>query len=246
MDQDHGSGVVGGAGAPIPAAAVAALIAGPLFKQFADAYPGPIGGAERLFVAMVKRGENVDPIIAAARGADKSVPADRWLDARGWEAAPKPAPDKPAAAKQTAECTISPEAFALADKLAGIAGQDPEFLEPGWCGAAWRCQQWLNEGYPPDLIEAGIKSMVAAKRGQKIGSISYFEKGLARFIAEHTKPVPNVVELKAETVEVKRESNWRDREDRKSGLAAIDRVYDRIEAEMQRRDGTREAEDKRR
>jgi len=195
------------------------LIAGSLLKQFKDVYRGAITkAAERKFLALLAAGENADPIIAAAHRANPEMPAEQWLDERGWaqlsllpDAGRKP--------------LISPEAMALGDEIAVVAGQDLKFLEPGWCGAAWRCQQWLDQGWPRELIVAGVKAMVTQKAPEKISGVAYFDKGLARFIAQQTRPVPKVIEHQAETVEMRRGAN---RDDSRSGIAAIGRVYDKL------------------
>lgn len=163
-----------------------ALLAGPLCKKFSEVYRGPISeAAERRFRALVAAGENADPIIAAAPHANPEMPAEQWLEGRAWtqlSSLPAPAPKVP----------INNDAKALADELAVIAGQDLKFLESGWCGAAYRCQQWLSNGWPRELIVAGVRSMVAAKYPEKINNVNYFDKGLARFIAQHQRPVPKV------------------------------------------------------
>ncbi|HLH95464.1 MAG TPA: hypothetical protein VKW08_10140, partial [Xanthobacteraceae bacterium] len=188
-----------------PEAEARKLLAGPLLKQFKDVYRGPISkAAERAFRNLIEDGENADPIIAASRGANPEMPAD-----------PKP--------------LISEEAIKLGDELAVIAGQDLAFLEPGWCAAAYRCQQWLGQGWPRELIVAGVRSMVAQKRPEKISNVAYFEKGLARFIAEQRRPVPQVIEHQAQTVEVTR-GKAAHTVDPRSGVAAIDRVYAKLRA----------------
>lgn len=198
-----------------------ALIAGNLWKQFTDAYPGLITkAAQRKFRALLDTGENPDPIIAAAPRANPEIPAEQWLDERAWlqlSFLPPAPPKKP---------LISADATALAMEIAKIAGQDLEFLEPGWCGAAYRCQMWLDQGWPRDLIVAGIRAMVTAKAPEKINTVVYFDKGLARFIAEQTRPVPQVIEREAQTVEVTR---GKATSDPRSLIPAIDRAYNRIE-----------------
>jgi len=126
---------------PLDPKAEIELLAGALFKRFRDAYPAKRikSAAREKFLALLRAGENADQIVAHAATAPRGTPAEDWLDQRPWDKpAPKPTPPRP---------TISPDANDLAIELAKIAGQDPDFLEPGWCGAAYRCQQWLNEGY---------------------------------------------------------------------------------------------------
>jgi hypothetical protein len=219
----------GGAVAPEAIAAETALIAGPLFKKFSEVFEGQMGrGAKAKFAVLLRDGSDADAIIEAARFAGPAADAEQWLDARGWERKKL---------KEVAPASmISPEATALANELAKVAGQDLEFLEPGWCGAAYRVQQWLSQGWPRELIVAGVTSMVNGKRGESINTVAYFEKGLARFIAQQTKPLPEIVNIPAEKVEAYRGSTHH--QDARSGIAAIDRVYAKIEAaEMQRGGG---------
>jgi hypothetical protein len=203
----------------LPAKAEAALIAGPLLKQFRDAYRAPITkAAERKFLALLAAGENADPIIAAAHRANPEIPAEQWLDERAWTQLTL-LPD------DTRKPLISAGAMALGDEIATLAGQDLQFLEPGWCGAPWRCQEWLDQGWPRELIVAGVKAMVTQKAPEKISGVAYFDKGLARFIAQQTRPVPKIIEHQAETVEVTRAATVNNP---RSGIAAIGRVYEAL------------------
>lgn len=212
-------------------AAEMALIAPVLFKRFSDAYPAPVpqrGSTRQKFFALVKAGE-ADEIIAAAPRANPEMPAEQWLDEQGWKQLTLPIPVKHSDAP-----LISPEATTLANEIAKLAGQDLEFIEPGWCGAPYRVQQWLTQGWQRELILSAVERQIARHRGEKIGGVKYFEKGIARFIAENTEPVPVTVNRPAQIVEVSRETT---RNDPRSGLAAINRLYDRLEGQMQHPDG---------
>lgn len=210
---------------PTPDQAERVVLAGPLFKQFKDAYRGPCGReAERKFKALFIGGENPDPIIAAAHRAGPDVAAEQWLDERAW-AQLSLLPEEP-------KVTISPAALELGNEIAKIAGQDLQFLEPGWCGAAWRCQQWINNGWPQELIVAGVTAMVKRKHPEKISGHAYFEQGLARFIAQQQRPVPKVVEHQQQTVEVTRGSSTASHDSR-SGIVAIADVYSEIRAKTE-------------
>lgn len=206
-----------------PKGAEQALLVGNLIKQFKDAYRGPVSKvAEGKFRSLLATGENADPIIAAASRAIPEMPAEQWLDERGWAQLSFLPPAK------SKSPLISPEAEEIARAIAEIAGQKWDFLEPGWCGAAMRCQMWLSEGWPRELIVAGVRATVTARAPEKISNVAYFDKPLARFIAQQTRPVPSVIELEAQTVEVNR-GKTAVRHDPRSGYAAIDRIYDRIE-----------------
>ena len=233
----NGGGVVGGRAPrkpkPLPEKAEAHLIGGNLLKQFKDAYPGSVTkAAEQKFLALHAAGENVDPIIAAASRANRDMPAEQWLNERAWQQLPL-IPGGVAAPKSPPAGTISAEAKTLADQLAQIAGQDLQFIERGWCRAAYRCQQWLDHGWPRDLIVAGVRSMVAANAPEKIGNVNYFDKGLARFIARHSKPVPQVeINQKPEVVHVQTNQQGSGG----SALAAAHRLRERVRQERDDRD----------
>lgn len=119
---------------------------------------------------------------------------------------------------------ISAEANKLADECAKIAGHDLAFIPPSWCGAAYRAQEWINQGWPADLILESVRSQAAKKRDGQAKSITYFEPGIATAIAKANQPLPNIVQIPAKTVEVASGSSHN-----KSGLAAIDRIFDRPE-----------------
>jgi Protein of unknown function (DUF1376) len=205
---------------PIPGEGL--LIAGNLWKQFCTAYRGPISkAAEGRFRALLAAGENADPIIAAAPRANPDTAAEQWLDERAWMQPPLLPPEAPK------KPLISAEADEIAREIAKVAGQDWEFLDPGWCGAPMRCQAWLSEGWMRDEIVAGVRAQVTARAPEKISNVNYFEKGLARFIALQRRPVPEVIEHQAQTVEVRRGPI---RDGSRSGVAAIGRVYAQMRA----------------
>lgn len=97
---------------------------------------------------------------------------------------------------------ISAEANRLADEVAKLAGHDTSFVPPSWCGAAYRAQQWLNQGWPEELILLSVREQAAKKRDGPAKSIQYFEPGIASAIARANQPLPNIVEIPAKTVEV--------------------------------------------
>ena len=89
---------------------------------------------------------------------------------------------------------ISNEAMALADDLAVIAGHDPKFLPPGFCGAAMRIQAWLSNGWTREIILIGAKTAMTSKRDGPPSSVSYFERPITRALAQQNAPLPTNVE----------------------------------------------------
>ncbi|WP_316205766.1 hypothetical protein [Bradyrhizobium sp. SZCCHNS1012] len=129
--------------------------------------------------------------------------------------------DDDARARAKRPSLISERANKLADEIAVIAGHDLAFVPPAWCGAAYRVQQWLDQGWQPELITSSVKEQAGRRRGRPVNSIQYFEAGIADHIARQTAPLPNVVALPAKTVEVTHDAP-------SSGLAAIQRLREKL------------------
>lgn len=124
---------------------------------------------------------------------------------------------------------ITPEAMALTEKLLVIAGHDPKFWPPGWCGAPMRVQTWMAEGWRPEIIVAAVQGAAARKRGPPAYSIEYFEKAIAQEVAKQSAPLPKVEIRQAETVTVNHgQSHVRSGN---SLIAALDRKLAQLAAE---------------
>lgn len=90
------------------------------------------------------------------------------------------------AAAPPSKSMISQSAFALADRV--MVAMDLTKDDPSCIGAAYKCQQWLDGGWNPDIVETTIKKIIA--RGKKPGNLSYFERAIADAHAELAKPLP--------------------------------------------------------
>jgi len=93
--------------------------------------------------------------------------------------------------------TISEEAFAIAAKVSTIVGidPDPQATPPGWCGAAMWAQGKLNAGIPEAVVLAGVRKGMASKSDPGAPYTPfYFDKPIARSIAEMNRPQP-VIEI---------------------------------------------------
>jgi hypothetical protein len=97
---------------------------------------------------------------------------------------------------------ISEEAFKLADEITEVVGHDPRHPPPSWCGAAMRVQTWLAQGWPRAVILIAIRKAMGRKRDGPPGSVVYFEKAIAREIAQQAAPLPTatVVPFKPEII----------------------------------------------
>lgn len=95
-------------------------------------------------------------------------------------------------ARARGNALIGPEASELAEKLLVIAGHDPAFWPPGWCGAPLRVQTWLNQDWPPEIIVAATQSVASRKRGEPAASVQFFEKAIAAEVARQAQPLPVV------------------------------------------------------
>jgi hypothetical protein len=85
-----------------------------------------------------------------------------------------------------------PEALNLAEKLLVIAGHDPKFWPPGWCGAPMRVQMWIDQGWKPEIIIAAVTAGAARKRGEPANSVQFFERTIAEEHARQASPLPKV------------------------------------------------------
>ena len=139
---------------------------------------------------------------------------------------------------------ISDEAQDTADAMAAACGfPDPKACPFGWYGAAIWVQKCLNEGWSPDLMIEGTRATAAKKRDGPIESFKYLEKPLARFIAEHSRPLPKVEVLESEKLTVVKNVPKSSPFD-----AAYDRVLEKLNAGFaggpsEERDGPATGED---
>lgn len=86
---------------------------------------------------------------------------------------------------------ISQEAFEVEREMGKIVGIDPGFIPPAWFGAPHKVQAWLSGGWPAESIIASTRIQMAARIGKPPPSTaSYFEKGIADFIANNARPIP--------------------------------------------------------
>lgn len=86
-------------------------------------------------------------------------------------------------------CAISPEGFALAERLCTAVGWTDL---PQSTGTPWIAQKWLNGGWNADLCVATVQRVKAAAR-KKINTLAYFENAIAEAHAEQAKPLPVAV-----------------------------------------------------
>jgi hypothetical protein len=123
---------------------------------------------------------------------------------------------------------VRPEARELADEIAVIAGHDLRFVPPTWCGAAARIEMWLKQEWRPPLILESVRAQMARKRDGPPGSVRYFEKGIMSAHAQVGVPLPRIAidERQGDVIHVVPRS----RSAKQSGLAAIERLRERITA----------------
>jgi hypothetical protein len=122
---------------------------------------------------------------------------------------------------------ISAEAFAFADELAVICGQDRNFLTPQWVSGqpAVRAQMWLNAGWQVPVMREAAIAAVRKKRDGPPSTANYFDKIFARAHAP-LLPLPTVqVVFQKENVHAAPatnigRSNWSARADRRSDAHA--------------------------
>lgn len=96
--------------------------------------------------------------------------------------------------------SISPEAWALAEEIATIAGY-PTKLDwpPGWCGSPQRVETWLAAGWQREISLAVTRAVMVSKTDGPPDSIKYFEKAIAREIARQSAPLPTTEQSNVQT-----------------------------------------------
>jgi hypothetical protein len=95
--------------------------------------------------------------------------------------------------------SISETAFKLTGNIAKLCGRSGDVIPPNWAGAPIRVQSWLNQGWKPEQIEASCREQMVKRRGEPPTSITYFEPGIAQFVARVSAPVPTVTLQPART-----------------------------------------------
>jgi len=117
---------------------------------------------------------------------------------------------------------IRPEAFELSEEIAKLCGHDPHFVPTAWCGAPFRVEMWLTQGWTRDQVIPAVTSALAKKHGKAPVSIQYFEKPIAEFIAQMSRPLPEVVvDNTAEKIHVRPPTT-------SAIIAAADRLVERL------------------
>lgn len=87
---------------------------------------------------------------------------------------------------------VTPEAIALAEEIAIIAGVGkPAHWPPGWCGAPLRVQTMLAEGWQRETMLAEARATMMRKRDGPPDTINFFEKPFARAHARNAAPLPS-------------------------------------------------------
>ncbi len=132
---------------------------------------------------------------------------------------------------------ITQQAYQLADEVMQTLGIDLNFIPPAWMGCAMWMQTGLNGGWRPDLVRIAAARIRARKRHELPYNFRYLEKPIQRehqLAAEPHLPIPPVVVSQNQDVTNAQKTvhahDWKGRRDDRSGLAAIDRVFDRLSA----------------
>jgi hypothetical protein len=111
--------------------------------------------------------------------------------------------DDARARQAPAKSMISEAAWQIATEIGQEAGfHTPQDWPPGWVGAPMRVQGFLDGGYEPDVIKIGAIETLRKKRDGVPESFSYFDKPIAAARARAERPLPKLVEIGAQTVEV--------------------------------------------
>lgn len=123
--------------------------------------------------------------------------------------------DAPARTKPAA--VVSREAIAIANELMVLAGHSLEFVPPGWCGAPMRVQAWMSADarWTREVMIAGAKAAMARKTDGAPSTVNYFEKPIARIVAQQSAPIQTAEAKAYEQDPANRPaSSWRQSRDR--------------------------------
>jgi hypothetical protein len=99
-------------------------------------------------------------------------------------------PPETVAAPARGQSLVSLEAIRIADEIGEAVGFSKETWPPGWCGAAYVVQRFLNEGCPGEVISLAVTATLKRKRDGPPENFSYFEKPIAAAFAAHKRPLP--------------------------------------------------------
>jgi uncharacterized protein YdaU (DUF1376 family) len=130
----------------------------------------------------------------AGRKGNEVKARQRERNASALRKQPQPHPPKDdgggRASAQPSE-VVSREAISIADELCRIAGHDPQFMPPGWCGAAMRVQTWLSTHptWTREIILTAARGAMANKTDGPPNTVNYFEKPIARLVQQQAAPV---------------------------------------------------------
>lgn len=127
--------------------------------------------------------------------------------------------------------SISPEAFAVAAQVSLVAriDPDPEATLPGWCGAPMWAQGKLNAGIPEAVIVAGARAGMASMPRGSPDTPFYFDKPIARLVAQTTRPQLVVATSEPNHAQVspnRSARSWQSRRD--DWHAALDELHEHV------------------
>jgi hypothetical protein len=185
------------------AATIAALVAAGLFDKREDGRYAPHNWQGRQY-----KGDAADPTNADRqkryrdRRRNGVTTVTETVTAKRPETDNRTDVDDDGDASARAGNLCTPEALLLTEKLLVIAGHDPAFWPPGWCGAPMRVQMWINQGWKPEIIAAAVTGAAGRKRGEPANSIQFFEKAIAEEHARQAAPLPKVEIREQQTITV--------------------------------------------
>lgn len=83
---------------------------------------------------------------------------------------------------------ISPEAFALADKVRDLMRIDPDDTRA--VGMAYQVQEWLTKGWRAEIVLQAVETVMARLKGVPPRRLAYFEAPIAEAHANAARPLP--------------------------------------------------------
>ncbi len=113
----------------------------------------------------------------------------------------RPSKDSTESETRARDPLISDEATKLAWELAVIAGSiasvsDLSSLPPGWYGAPYRVNQFLREGYHPEILRIAAREVMASRKGKDPPwSVEYFAKAFGKVRSRQSAALPTIETL---------------------------------------------------
>lgn len=128
------------------------------------------------------------------------------------------------------ESIISEQAMTLANEVMRTLDIDPQFIPPGWCGAAMWMQAGLSSGWNPELVRIAAARIRAKRNYRQPYSYRYLLQPIVReheLANEPALPIPPISIPQSEVSHANAPADWRQRRDAQHAAFAEFRAANR-------------------